>query len=158
MVDAPQPPVERTWRIPPGWPALLFLLTSGCAAANLYGHPSSVVRTVTALVGLAALVAAVSATRMLLAAGPDGVRVRFLGRTTFMTWPEVERIEVVASPGAQQTVQLTGRDGRLVKVPPSLLQPAAPTGRRRAEAQVRAVAAELEGLRRRGPRTARGTA
>src|SRR5512141_2077161 len=82
-------------RIPPWQTALLFLFATGCAAANLYAHPSFGVRAVTILAGVLAVGAAVAALRMYLVVDEEGIGVRRILGGTFIDWPDVSDVEVV---------------------------------------------------------------
>jgi len=58
----------------------------------------------------------------------------------------------VAAVRGSDTVRLVRQDGSYVDVPPSLLQPAKPTSKPRALAQLNSVANQLEARRARGAR------
>jgi hypothetical protein len=135
------------WRVPPALPAVLLLLVSGAAALNIYGHPSQPVRLFTIGLGLICLVVAIGWLRMYLVADEDGVEVRELRRVSSIEWPEIDRVEVVYGVRGGNTVRVTRHDGSFVDVPPSLLQPARPTSKPRAEAQLKMIAREIEQLR-----------
>jgi hypothetical protein len=84
-----------------------------------------------------------------LVADDEGVAVRYVGRETWLPWSEVQRVETVSSVRGSQTVRFVRRDGTAVNVPPSLLQPAAPTSRPRALAFLNGVVQQLEDRRSR---------
>jgi hypothetical protein len=142
------PPLS--WRVPPYQPALLMLVVCAVAALNIYGHPSETVRAVTLVLGGAVLMAAVLALRMYLGVDAEGVVVRFLLHPVWLPWSEIARVEVVAAVRGSDTVRLVRQDGSYVDVPPSLLQPARPTSKPRALAQLNSVANQLEARRARG--------
>lgn len=133
-----------SWRVPPYQPALLMLVVCAIAALNIYGHPSETVRALTLVLGVAVLVMAVLALRMYLGVDADGVVVRYLARPAWLPWAQIARIEVVSAVRGSDTVRLVRHDGSYVDVPPSLLQPATPTSKPRALAQLYSIAKQLE--------------
>lgn len=135
------------WRIPAYQPALLLLFVCGCAALNLYGHPSSNVRIFTLAFGLLALGCAVAALRMHLIADTDGVAVRQLRSEAWTPWPEVAEFVVVHGVRGASTLRMIRTDGSFVDVPPSLLQPSRPTGKQQALAQLDGVLRQLSARR-----------
>jgi len=137
-----------SWRVPPQLTAVLLLVTTGCAAINLYTHPSAALRALTIALGVASLCCALAYLRMFLVADDEGVGVRFIGRERWFDWSEVEGIEVVTGVRGSATVRLRGPGGATVDVPPSLLQPVRPTRRPVAMRQLEAVARQLEARRR----------
>jgi len=141
----PDPVPPLVWRIPPYQAALLFLLVSGGAALNIYGHPSATVRGLTILFSVAALCAAVAATRMYLVVDDDGIGMRRILGESCLNWSELADVEVVTMGrlGAS-TVRFTRRDGTHLDVPPSLLQPTKPTSKQRALGRLRGVAVEIK--------------
>lgn len=141
MADVSEPLI---WRIPPWQPALLFLVTSACAALNLYSHPSATVRFATIIIGLAAFCTGVAATRMYFVADADGIAVRRLLRDRLVSWDDVRAIDVVTLKHGNSTIRLTLSDSSQVDVPPSLLQPTMPTRNQRALAQVGNAARAVE--------------
>jgi hypothetical protein len=145
-LDTDQP---LSWRVPPYQPALLMLIVCAVAALNIYGHPSETVRAVTLVLGGAVLTAAVLALRMYLGVDAEGVVVRFLLRPVWLPWSDIARVEVVSAVRGSDTVRLVRQDGTYVEVPPSLLQPATPTSKPRALAQLNSVANQLEARRAR---------
>ena len=131
------------WRVPPYQPAVLLLLVCASAALNIYGHPAATVRIVTLALGIIAFGFAVVALRMHLIADDDGVAVRYLRREAWLPWPTVAEIEVVHGVRGASTMRVTRADGTFVDVPPSLLQPAKPTSKRTAEAQLENVVRQV---------------
>ena len=143
-LDADQP---LSWRVPPYQPALLMLVVCAIAAWNIYGHPSETARAMTLVLGAAVLCAAILALRMYLGVDSDGVVVRFVRRPVWLPWSEIARVEVAAAVRGSDTVRLVRHDGSYVDVPPSLLQPAAPTSRPRAAARLNGIVNQIQ-LRR----------
>lgn len=137
------------WRIPPYQAALLILFVSAAAALNIYGNPSDPVRTVTLAFGAVALALAVLALRMYLVVDDEGVAVRHVLRQHWLPWSEVARVEVVSEVRGAATVRLSRDDGTYVDVPPSLLQPSAPTSKPRALAQLNAISNQIDARRNR---------
>jgi len=136
-----------SWRIPPIQPAALFLVVCGCAALNIYAHPASGVRGLTIVLGVACLAAGLTAMRMYLVADQDGVYLRFIRSEVSLPWSQIQRVEAVSGVRGASTVRFVRHDGTYVDVPPSLLQPATPTSRPRAMAQLNGVVHRLEELR-----------
>jgi hypothetical protein len=132
-----------TWRIPPWQPALLFLIAAGCAAANLYAHPSVGVRVATIAIAVAALVMAAPAVRMYLVVDDEGIGVRRLWRERSVDWDEFDRVEVVQRGFDSVTLRITCRDGRYLDVPQSLVMPGRPTGKTRVHAQLGDMARQI---------------
>jgi hypothetical protein len=129
-------PAPLTWRVPPWQPALLFLLAAGCAAANLYAHPSVAIRVLTIGFGLAGVVMGILATRMYLVVDEDGIGVRRLLRERSVDWDEFDNVAVVYRAFDSVTLRITCRDGRYLDVPQSLVMPTKPTGKVRVQAQL----------------------
>jgi hypothetical protein len=92
------------------------------------------------------LVGAFLAVRYLLVADEDGIWVRSAVGQHLVEWPDVADIEVTHVRGTTSTVRITRVNGTFVDVPPSLLQPALPTGARKALAVVSTVARRLNEL------------
>ena len=147
MVDPVESTGARSWRIPPAQTAILFLVVTACAALNIYWRPSGPVRIFTILVALAALAWAIVGMRMYLVVDDEGVAIRFVGRESWLPWPEITGIDVVSGVRGAHTIRFTRTDGTHVDVPPSLLQPAKPTKKPVAIARLKSVATELQ-LRR----------
>ncbi|HZD99312.1 MAG TPA: hypothetical protein VE132_14250 [Micromonosporaceae bacterium] len=147
MVDPVGSTGARSWRIPPAQTAILFLVVTACAALNIYWRPSGPVRIFTILVALAALAWAIVGMRMYLVVDDEGVAIRFVGRESWLPWPEITGIDVVSGVRGAHTIRFTRTDGTHVDVPPSLLQPAKPTKKPVAIARLKSVATELQ-LRR----------
>lgn len=133
-----------TRRVPPWQPALLYLIAAGCAAANLYAHPSATVRVASITVGVLALLMAVPATRMYLVVDDEGIGVRRVGRERSVDWDEFDRVEVVQRAFDSVTLRITCRDGRYLDVPQSLVMPTKPTGKTRVHAQLADLARQIE--------------
>ncbi len=147
MVDPVGSTGARSWRIPPAQTAILFLVVTACAALNIYWRPSGPVRIFTILLALAALAWAIVGMRMYLAVDDEGVAIRFVGRESWLPWPEIAGIDVVSGVRGAHTIRFTRTDGTHVDVPPSLLQPVKPTKKPVAIARLKSVATELQ-LRR----------
>lgn len=147
MVDPTGSMAARSWRIPPGQTAILFLVVAACAALNIYGRPSGPVRVFTILLALATLAWAIIGMRMYMSVDDEGVAVRFVGRESWLPWPDISDIDVVAGVRGAHTIRFTRSDGTHVDVPPSLLQPAKPTKKPVAIARLKTLAADLQ-LRR----------
>lgn len=143
MIDPTGSVAARSWRIPPAQTAILFLVVAACAALNIYWRPSGPVRVFTIALALAALAWAITGMRMYLSVDDEGVAVRFIGRESWLPWPEISQIDVVAGVRGAHTIRFTRVDGTHVDVPPSLLQPAKPTKKPVAMARLKTVAAEL---------------
>jgi hypothetical protein len=136
-----------TRRVPPWQPALLFLIAAGCAAANLYAHPSVVVRIATIVLAAVAVVMAVPAVRMYLVVDGEGIGVRRVGRERSVDWDEFDRVEVVQRGFDSVTLRITCRDGRYLDVPQSLVMPSKPTGKIRVHAQLGDLARQITAYR-----------
>jgi hypothetical protein len=134
----------RSWRIPPAQTAILFLVVTACAALNIYGRPTGPVRIFTILLALAALAWAIVGMRMYMLVDDEGVAVRFVGRESWLPWPDIAGIDVVAGVRGAHTIRFTRMDGTHVDVPPSLLQPAKPTKKPVAVARLKSVVADLQ--------------
>jgi len=139
---------QRVWRIPSYQPALLMLVLVGAAALNIYSHPSATVRIPTLAFGLLCGGLAVPALRLHLVATADGISVQHLLRRDWVAWSDLAEVEVVPNVRGAPSLRLDRLDGTYVDVPPSLLQPTRPTAKAAVLAQLGAVAAELEQLRR----------
>ncbi|MGN5633974.1 hypothetical protein [Streptomyces sp. AC154] len=135
------------WRIPPVQIALLILLACPCAAVNVYGHPSAVLRVVTLVVGAAAMVTAFVAVRMYLAVDDEGIAVRFMRREHWLPWSSVQQVDVVGGVRGSDTIRFVRADGTCVDVPPSLLQPSRPVGKPAAKRLLRDAARRIESRR-----------
>jgi Bacterial PH domain len=123
-------------RIPPWQPAVLFLLAAGCAALNLYGHPSSAVRAVTIGFGVVAVVSAVIAMRLYLVVDEHGIGIRrFFGESS-IDWSDVSDVTVARAGYSKISLRVVRRDGSFVTVPASLVLPTRPTSTRRVLAQL----------------------
>jgi hypothetical protein len=146
---APATDQPLSWQVPPYQPALLMLVVCAAAAFNIYGHPSETVRVVTLALGALALGLAVLALRMHLAVDDEGVLVRYLFRPSWLPWSEIARVEVVSDVRGANTIRLVRNDGTYVDVPPSLLQPAKPTSKPRALAQLTSIGNQIEARRTR---------
>ncbi|MEP6598013.1 MAG: PH domain-containing protein [Actinomycetota bacterium] len=114
------------WRIPPWQPAALFLVASGCAAWNIYGHPSAIARLMTITAGVLALVAGVLAVRMYLVVDDEGIGVRRLWSERSIDWSDVADIDVIRSRTGMR-LRIIRHDAEPVDVPESLLLPSRPT-------------------------------
>jgi len=136
-----------TWRVPYWQPALLFLVAAGCAATNLYAHPSVAIRILTIGFGLAGVVMGTLATRMYLVVDEEGLGVRRLWRERSVDWDEFDNIGVVHRAFDSVTLRITCRDGRYLDVPQSLVMPTKPTGKTRVHAQLAAMARQITAYR-----------
>jgi hypothetical protein len=135
------------WRVKPYRTALLLLVVCGCAALNLYAHPSGPVRLFTIILGLAALGLAIASRRMYLVVDDEGVAVRYLRRESWLPWSEIDRIEIVSGVRGSDTIRFSRRDETYVDAPPSLLQPSRPTGKPQAHHQLKAILGQIEARR-----------
>ncbi len=133
-------------RIPPWQTALLFLIATGCAAANLYAHPSFAVRAVTILAGVLAVGAAVAALRMYLVVDEAGIGVRRILSETSIDWPDVSDVEVVRGAYNRITMRIVRSDRTFVTIPSSLVLPSKPTSTRRVAAMLGDLAREILAL------------
>ena len=136
-----------SWRTPPVQTAGLFLVVTALAAWNLYGHPSTGVRTFTIVLAVATLAWAVIGMRMHLDVDAEGAAVRFVGRESWLPWSDIERVEVVAGVRGSRTVRFVTLAGESVEVPPSLLQPSKPTKKSSEVARLKAIVARIEEFR-----------
>lgn len=136
-----------SWRVSPAQTALLFLVVCGCAALNIYAHPSGPVRSVTIVIGLIAFSMALATLRMFLAVDSEGVAVRYLGQTVWMPWSQIRRLEIVSGVRGSDTIRFTRTDGSYVDTPPSLLQPSRPTSRPAARHLLKDILGQLEARR-----------
>jgi hypothetical protein len=142
---SPAPSTDAlSWRVPPAYAAILFLVVSACAAANIYLRPSGQVRGFTIVLGIGAFVWAIACMRMYLFADRDGVGLRFVGRQRWLPWSEIARIDVVSGVRGAHTIRLNRHDSSYVDVPPSLLQPAKPTKKPDALARLKGIVAQLD--------------
>lgn len=132
------------WRVPPYQAALLFLLVSGGAALNIYGHPAATVRAVTIVLSLAAFFAAVAAARMYLVVDDEGIGVRRILRNSSLTWSELKEVQVVSAGRGTSTIRFARRDGTYLDVPPNLLQPSKPSSKPSALARLHGVAGQIK--------------
>ena len=141
----------QVWRIPAYQPALLMLVLVGAAALNIYAHPSATVRIVTIALGLLCGALAVGALRFHLVATAEGISVRQLRGEDWISWPELDEVEVVDNVRGAPTLRLNRRDGTYVHVPPSLLQPTRPTSKPAVMARLGLIANQLEHRRKSYP-------
>ena len=144
MAGGTTPTVPREWRIPPGQTATLFVVVSVLCAWNIYGHPSGPVRTFTIALAVAVFAWAVVGMRMYFAVDDEGVAIRFIGRPSWLPWNEISAVDVVSGVRGALTVRFTRRDGTVVDVPPSLLQPSKPMKKPRAIAHLKMIASQLQ--------------
>ena len=140
-----------SWRISPGQIAVLLLIVSPCAAANIYWHPSPAVRALTIVIGLVALGMAIASFRMYLYVDDEGVAVRYLRRERWLPWSEIADMEVVSGVRGSDTIRIRRRDGSHVDVPPSLLQPSRPTAKHVARRLLEETVRQIEGRRPASP-------
>jgi len=148
MADSGQRGNEAlSWRVSPVATALLILLACPCAAVNIYAHPSTAVRTVTLVLGAAALVTAFATVRMYLVVDGEGVALRYLGREQWLPWSQIDRAEIAGGVRGSETIRFVRRDGTYADVPPSLLQPVKPTGRPAARRMLRDILRRIEARR-----------
>ncbi|HEV7964114.1 MAG TPA: PH domain-containing protein [Actinoplanes sp.] len=148
MADSAQRERGRlSWRVSPVQTALLILLACPCAAVNIYAHPSAPVRAVTLIVGAAALVTAFASMRMYLVVDDEGVALRYLTRAQWLPWSEIDRVEIVAGVRGSETIRFVRLDGTFADAPPSLLQPAKPTGRPAARRMLQDILHRIENRR-----------
>ena len=138
--------LPQVWRIPSWQPAALILVATALLAYDIYGSPSVGALIMTIVITVASLVGAFLAVRYLLIADEDGIWVRSAVGQHLVEWPDVADIEVTHVRGTTSTVRITRVNGTFVDVPPSLLQPALPTGARKALAVVSTVARRLNEL------------
>ena len=138
------------WRFPPYQPALGFLIVSGCAAVNLYGHPEPSLRVFTLVVGVAALGLAIALLRMAFVVDSEGLAVRFLLRANWVPWADVKAVGRADVRGSE-TVRIVRLDDTFIDVPPSLLQPIRPMAKNRASARLRGIVQRVL-AQRPGPR------
>jgi len=103
------------------------------------------------VLGAAVLAAAVLALRMYLGVDADGVVVRYFRRPVWLPWSQIARVEVAAGVRGSDTVRLVRHDGSYVDVPPSLLQPSAPTSKPRAIARLNGIVKQIEARRTQRP-------
>ncbi len=129
-------PAPLTWRVPPWQPATLFLVAAGCAAVNIYAHPSLTVRVFTIAVAVLAVVMGTLAARMYLVVDEEGIGVRRLLRERSVDWDEFDGVAVVQRAFDSVTLRITCCDGRYLDVPQSLVMPTKPTGKTRVIAQL----------------------
>ena len=134
-------------RIPPWQPAALFLVASACAAFSIYGHPSLNVRMLTILVGIAAVVSAIAATRMFLVVDEDGISVRRMVVQHFIAWEDVASASLATLKHGSMTIRISRRDHSFVDVPPALLQPTMPTRNKKAAAKLGRLIREIDARR-----------
>lgn len=144
MAESPKPLV---WRIPPWQPAALFLITSVCAALNLYFHPSVNVRIATIFVGLAALISAIASIRMYFVVDEDGIWVRRINNPRFVPWDDVRDIEITRLKQGNATLRVVRGDHSIIDIPPSLVAPTLPTRNTRALAALGNIQREVESRR-----------
>jgi uncharacterized membrane protein len=143
--QAPRKPL--IWRVSPVQTALLILVASPCAAVNLYAHPSSPVRLVTILIGVAALALAVVSRRMYLVVDDEGVAMRWVRAAHWMPWSDIGVVEIVSGVRGSDTIRFGRKDGSYLDAPPSLLQPSKPTGKPVARRMLRGTLATIESRR-----------
>jgi Bacterial PH domain len=144
---------RQVWRIPPALPALTLLVVSAMAAINIYGRPTTPVRVFTVGLGLVCLLTAIAWLRMYLVVDHEGIALRHLTAESWLPWSDIARVEVVsaakvfAGVSSSNTIRIVRHDASYVDVPPSLTQPAKPTGKRKAAALLDQVAREIETFR-----------
>ena len=143
------PGLPRVWRIPPWQPAALILLATALLALDLYADLSTAAKATAGLIALAALVAAACAARFLLVADDDGIWVRRILGERLVEWPDVANVETIVLNRNAMTVRITRADGTHLDVPPALVQPALPTGMRKARRAIGVVATQLMELAKR---------
>lgn len=143
-----------SWRIPPYQPAVFVLLTTGCAAWAIYGHPSSGSRLVLSFLAVVLFALGMLTLRMHFIVDDDGLSVRFLGSEKWTDWSDVRSVHVVDGVRGAQTIRIVRLDDTHVDVPPSLLMSARPVSKPRAEAMLRATAARVAARRPPPPRRA----
>ena len=148
MPDSAEPGSKAlSWRVSPVATALLILLACPCAAVNIYAHPSTTVRSVTLLIGAAALATAYASWRMYLVVDDEGVALRYLTRAQWLPWSEIDRVEIVSGVRGSETIRFVRLDGTYADAPPSLLQPVKPTGRPAARRMLQDVLHRIEARR-----------
>ena len=135
--------LPQVWRVPPWQPAALILVATVLLALVMYGDFKLGPTLMMAALAAAALVGAALAVRFVLVADDDGIWVRRLFSVQVVEWDEVSKIEMVHVHANTPTLRIDRVDGTHVDVPPTLLQPALPTGIRKARAMVGAVAQRL---------------
>lgn len=128
-------------------PALLLPVVCVCSFVAIYLDVSPTARGVLAAVGLGLFVTAVTCLRMALEVDADGLAVRHLLGWRRIAWSQVERVEIASGIKGSESIRVVGRDGALIDVPPALVQPTFPTGRPRAQAQLRGTLAEIQSRR-----------
>jgi hypothetical protein len=136
-----------TYRIGAGQTAALILVAVACLVPVLYFHTSSAARVVLVLIALAALALAFVSRWMYLVVDDEGVAVRYLGRESWLPWPEVGRIEIVSGVRGSDTIRFFRTDGSSVDTPPSLLQPSRPTGKPAARKRLEETLRRIESCR-----------
>ena len=141
-----------SWRIPPYQPALLILLTTGCAAWAIYGHPAAGLRFILSVIGVLLFVLALLTLRMHFIVDDDGIAVRFVRAEQWIEWPEISSVRIVNGVRGAQTLRVERVDRSYVDVPPSLLMSARPITKPTAEAMLRATAAAVSARRTAPPR------
>jgi hypothetical protein len=135
--------LPQIWRIPAWQPAALILVATGLIALVMYGHFAIGPGLMMGVIAAAALVGAGVAMRFLLVADDDGIWVRRLFSEQLVEWHEVSSIETVHLHANTPTLRIARTNGTHVDVPPTLLQPALPTGIRKARALVGTVGRQL---------------
>jgi hypothetical protein len=135
--------LPQIWRIPVWQPAALILVATVLLALDLYADLGIGALIMTAVIAVAALVAAGLALRYLLVADEDGIWIRSVRSEQLVEWRDLADIDVTHVRGTTVTVRITRTDGKFVDVPPTLLQPTLPTGARRARTLVGLVARRL---------------
>jgi len=136
------PPLIR--RIPVQIPALLLLVVCGCSFVAIYLDVPPTARGILGAVALGLFALVVACLRMGLEADESGVAVRRLLKWRWIGWSRIERVEIAQGIRGSESIRVVARDGELLDVPPTLLQPTLPTTRPRAQAQLRGVLAEIQ--------------
>ncbi len=147
MGDDRRAAVPLIRRVPVQLPALLVLGTCICAFVALYLDVAPTARGILGAVAAGLFATAIGCLRMYLEVDDEGVAVRYLLREQWVTWPQIERIEIASGIRGSESIRVVRKDGRLIDVPPALLQPTAPTSRPKALARLRGTLAEIEARR-----------
>ena len=141
-----------SWRIPPYQPALFVLLTTGCAAWAIYGHPTVGLRLVLSILAILLFTLGMLTLRMHFVVDDEGISVRFLGSEKWTDWSEVRSVHVVSGVRGAQTIRVERIDDTHVDVPPSLLMSARPVTKPTAEAMLLVAVARVAARRPVPPR------
>lgn len=143
----PAADVTLVYRIGSGQIAALILVAVVCFVPALYFHPSSAVRLVLILIGLAALVLAAISQRRYLVVDDEGIAVRDLGREQWLPWSQVARVEIAAGVRGSETIRFFRTDRTSIDTPPSLLQPSRPMGKPAAHKRLEEIRRQIESRR-----------